>query len=94
MPLRTGPSLPCHRPTGSIVPLIFLVLILRMAAPSWADQDPPETAADADLIETLRSLHAQERWMEIVELAPVSPDGPAEADYYRGLALARMERWR
>src|SRR5947208_701239 len=51
--------------------------------------------ASADLIPTVKRLYAEKRWDELVRLVPVSsPDQPAELDYYRGMALARLERWK
>ena len=48
-----------------------------------------------ELLPTVKRLYAEKRWDEIVRLAPVSsPEQPAELDYYRGMALARLERWK
>ena len=54
------------------------------------DQQGP---AGPDLTSTLKRLYAEKRWDQIAQLAPVSPTSPAELDYYRGMALARLERW-
>ena len=49
----------------------------------------------ASLLPTVKRLYAEKHWDEIARLVPVSsPDQPAELDYYRGMALARLERWK
>lgn len=37
---------------------------------------------------------AEGQWQAVTESVPASPDDPAELDYCRGMALARLERWR
>src|SRR5207245_5077008 len=60
-----------------------------------ARASPRVIPASADLIPTVKRLYTEKRWDEIVRLVPVSsPDQPAELDYYRGMALARLERWK
>ncbi|HLW79943.1 MAG TPA: tetratricopeptide repeat protein, partial [Terriglobia bacterium] len=40
----------------------------------------------------VKQLYDTGRWEEVVQLAPPGPDEPAEFDYYRGMALARLGR--
>jgi tetratricopeptide (TPR) repeat protein len=67
----------------------------RQPVPSRRSIRPLRQAspAGADLLSTAKRLYAEEHWDELVRLGPVSPDQPAELDYYRGMALARLERW-
>ena len=56
---------------------------------------PQVSPGSADLLPTVKRLYGEKHWDEIARLAPVSsPDQPAELDYYRGMALARLERWK
>lgn len=41
----------------------------------------------------LRELYKQGKWDEVLRAAPRGPSAPAEADLYRGLALAKLQRW-
>ncbi|HEV2417914.1 MAG TPA: hypothetical protein VGX94_08925, partial [Terriglobia bacterium] len=40
-----------------------------------------------------KRLYAAGRWKDVVCLTPIRPGDPAEIDYYRGMALARLKRW-
>lgn len=57
-----------------------LLLLLVVPAPS----DPALTA---------KKLYAEKRYEELLRLAQDAPGQSAELDYYRGMALARLERW-
>ena len=50
------------------------------------------TKAD-DLVRVAEKLYAEERWEDVLHLLPESPGGPAALDYYRGMALAKLQRW-
>ncbi len=58
-----------------------------------ASAQDPKLQADTDRIALVKSLYAEKRWDEIVQLVPATSDYPAELDLYRGLALARLQRW-
>ncbi|HEV2418629.1 MAG TPA: hypothetical protein VGX94_12555, partial [Terriglobia bacterium] len=47
----------------------------------------------APYLEELKRLYAAGRWKDVVCLTPIRPGDPAEIDYYRGMALARLKRW-
>ncbi len=47
----------------------------------------------ADRLSEVRQLYEAERWNDIVQAVPESPDEEVELQLYRGLALARMNRW-
>lgn len=49
--------------------------------------------ADDTRVATAARLYAENRWSEVVEVTTGSPQESPEMDWYRGLALARMERW-
>lgn len=41
----------------------------------------------------LKALYEQGKWEDVAREAPEGDDAPAEADFYRGLALAKLRRW-
>lgn len=41
----------------------------------------------------LKKLYDAGKWDDIVRLAPASPAAPPDANFYRGLALAKLHRW-
>ncbi|MGH9795244.1 MAG: tetratricopeptide repeat protein [Candidatus Acidiferrales bacterium] len=69
---------------------VFFPLILFVAVvvcPPVAAQSADELAAEA------RRLYGEKRWEEVVRLTEASSSSSADLDFYRGLALARLERW-
>ena len=50
-------------------------------------------SSHADRLSEVRQLYEAERWNDIVQAVPESPDEEAELQLYRGLALAKMNRW-
>lgn len=68
-----------------ILPLLVL-LSLPIPSPAQAGAQPP-TAAQA------QNLYQEGRYKELVARIPPSPQNPPELDLYRGLALARLQRW-
>ena len=51
----------------------------------------PQTQQQLDRAQTLA---AEQRWPELLQLTNAASDSSAELDYYRGLALAHLERWK
>lgn len=49
--------------------------------------------ADAARAAAAAKLYAQSRWSEVVEVTSGPPGNSPDMDWYRGLALARLERW-
>ena len=70
--------------------MLFLLLcsICFSVLPS-AGSGPPGSPQ----ISIVRQLYDQGNWQEIVRLIPAASNGAAELDLYRGLALAKLERW-
>lgn len=69
--------------------LIFLLLLFSL--PSRA---LPQAALSAsDRISEVKKLYDAQRWSDIVQAVPESPDEADELDLYRGLALAQLQRW-
>lgn len=72
---------------------IAIALLVLMFSPTAATaaqnplQNPPSTTQ-------IQKLYDAGQYEEIVALVPAGPDTPAELDLYRGLALARLERWK
>jgi hypothetical protein len=69
--------------------IAFFLFFLCPTAPA---QDPKQQA-DSDHIVVVKRLYDEKRWDEIVQLVPDVSDHSAELDFYRGLALARLQRW-
>src|ERR1700739_2490450 len=72
--------------------LIFprlLVLLLLPSAYAASQAVPSSTGR----LSEVRQLYEAGRWNDVVEAAPESPDMEADLQLYRGLALAKMERW-
>ena len=44
-------------------------------------------------IAQIKALYDQGKWKEVLRMASDGADAPPDADYYRGLALAKLERW-
>jgi len=65
----------------------FLVLFLACFPQSASTQ------TDADQVAEAKKSYGQQDWAEILRLAPPGEGHPAELDFYRGLALARLKRW-
>ncbi len=64
--------------------LIFLAMVQASARPQPSADNPAATA---------KSLLAQQRWNEVVQLAETMPQRSAEIEYCYGMALARLQRW-
>ncbi len=69
--------------------MITLVLFLSLSV-SFQDAKP---AANSECVAIVKRLYAEGRWDEIIHLMPPARDDPAELDFYRGLAFARLQRW-
>lgn len=65
----------------------FILFVAVVVCPPVPAQSTDELAAEA------RRLYGEKRWEEVVRLTEASSAGSADLDFYRGLALARLERW-
>lgn len=72
--------------THVILPLLFL-LSLPIPVPAQVTAEPPSPAQ-------ARELYEQGRYKQLVSRIPSSPENPPELDLYRGMALARLTRWK
>ncbi len=72
----------------NIIALAFALLVCPPVA-SHAQQVTPDVS-----VSLIKSLYAAKRWSEIVRLAPPKPQDPPDIDYYRGMALAKLKRWK
>ena len=57
-------------------------------------QSTPGTSAEAAQIDQIKALYEQGKWKEVLRVASNGTDASPEADYYRGLALAKLQRWK
>jgi hypothetical protein len=75
--------------------VIFLLLFFLACPPSAAQNPgaPQEAAAQAGRLEEVRRLYAEKQWDQVVRVSSGVTDAPAELDYLRGMALARLGRW-
>jgi Tetratricopeptide repeat len=53
----------------------------------------PRQLASQAYIARIKALYTQGDWEELLREATAGPDVPAEVDFYRGLALAKLQRW-
>ncbi len=68
--------------------IAFLLAFCCLALPQNGTLEP-----DDGRIASVKRLYAEQRWEEILRLAPGDAEEPAELDLYRGLACARLRRW-
>jgi len=78
-------SSPC--PSSLKLAAVFLLL--------WFSAGTGRSSADDDhaRLELVKKLYAEQNWDEAARRALGPACQPAELDYYRGMALARLERW-
>jgi tetratricopeptide (TPR) repeat protein len=70
---------------------ISLICALLCSGAAAFGQQPP--ASDSSQIQHLQQLYAARQWSQILADTPPGPNAPAEANYYRGMAFAKLERW-
>ncbi|HVB98413.1 MAG TPA: tetratricopeptide repeat protein [Candidatus Dormibacteraeota bacterium] len=68
-----------------MIPLFFLLLLFPLPWPAQTSRPPSASR--------IRKLYEEGQYAEIVAEIPASPANSAELDLYRGLALARLNRW-
>jgi tetratricopeptide (TPR) repeat protein len=83
-------QLDASRRATTAIAIVLLALFLFPAA-GVAKQNPQQNLPS---VATIEQLYNAGRYEEIVALVPAAEDTPAELDLYRGLALARLQRWK
>jgi len=68
---------------------LLLMLLLFPSGPTVSQVSPSAT----DRLSEVRQLYEAERWNDVVQAVPESPDADADLQIYRGLALAQLKRW-
>ena len=68
---------------------LLLMLLLFPSGPTDSQVSP----SAKDRLSEVRQLYETERWNDVVQAVPESPDVDADLQIYRGLALAQMKRW-
>ena len=74
---------PC--PSFPKLAVLFLAVLFCAAASKAAD--------DEARLELVKKLYSEQEWDEAAKLAEGPADQSPALDYYRGMALARLERW-
>lgn len=69
--------------------LIFLLLLLSVPGRALSQA----ALSTTDRISEVKKLYDAGRWSDVVQAVPESPDEAADLELYRGLALARLQRW-
>ncbi|MEW5977451.1 MAG: tetratricopeptide repeat protein [Acidobacteriota bacterium] len=82
------PSLPLHSSTLLAILLAFLLNGQSGAASYLGQSHEPDP-----LLPKAAELFQDSRWEELVQLVPDTPALPADLLYFRGMALARLQRW-
>jgi tetratricopeptide repeat protein len=72
--------------------LLYGALLLLLGSPS-TPQPCPQRRVD-DVVSSVKKLYVENHWNEVIALAVDLPQAPADLDYYRGMALARLQRWK
>jgi Tetratricopeptide repeat len=74
--------------------VIFAVLFGTLAI-SASSLPPPQSSPQNESSQNaeVKRLYDQGRWEEVLRVAPSNQAAPAEMDLYRGLALAKLQRW-
>ena len=69
--------------------LLILLIVYFFSAPVRAQT----SISDPNLLARIKQLSAEQRWVEIVQLAETEAARSADVNYHYGTALARLERW-
>jgi tetratricopeptide (TPR) repeat protein len=70
--------------------LIFLLFLLLSVPGRVISQAATSTA---ERVSEVKKLYDAGRWREVVAAVPETPDEAADLELYRGLALAKLQRW-
>lgn len=72
--------------------LVAFLLFLQSGwtCPNLGQLDP---ASDAELLAAIKILYQSGQWDAVIERVSAASSRVAELDYYRGMALARLQRW-
>ncbi len=75
--------------------LLALVIVSLSCSPlhAFGTQGQKPFCAEEDRVSCARRLVAGEQWQAIADGFPPSARDPAELDFCRGIALARLQRW-
>src|SRR5438093_3411146 len=91
---RTGLSWQFPRAGADRARVLALLVLVHTLIPHLRAGPRQESPSPAqDLVARVKSLRAEEKWDEILQVVPASPNNPPDLDYYRGMALSRKERW-
>lgn len=74
---------------ATVLRLTFVLLLIFLPCSAAAQT----VASPADKISQVKKLYDDGRWSDVVQTVPESPDEPADLELYRGLALAKLQRW-
>ena len=69
------------------------ILLILFIPPLLSVPVEAQTSISESELNKIKQLFAEQRWLEIVELAEIEAARSAEVSYYYGTALARLERW-
>ncbi len=71
----------------ALIPSVVLAFFFSLSAMALAQ------TSDGPLVERVRQLSDQQRWLEVVTLAESAHQASADLDFYYGTALAQLQRW-
>src|SRR5215471_4313163 len=72
----------------------FKIFAVFLAVLFCGFAQPCAAGDDAQRLRAVKKLYSEEKWEEAAREARGPAEQPAELDYYRGMALARLERWK
>ena len=73
-----------------------LAALLIFLQPAWTcpNLHQDSAAADAKLLATIKTLYQSGQWEAVGRQISAASSDSAELDYYQGMALARLQRWK
>lgn len=77
-----------------VIRLLLLFLLLPAISQAQTVAQAARTSAQTLVPAQAQKLYAKGKYKELLERFPASPANPPEIDLYRGLALAKLKRWR
>src|SRR5205807_9335978 len=77
----------CSSPPGVKARHLVFAVVLACAF------DQGKAADEAQRLEAVKKLYERQNWEEVLREARGSAEQSSDFDYYRGMALSRLERW-
>ena len=80
-------------PGGAADRQLISPLLVALVLFPWGYARSQAVPSSTDKLSEVRQLYEAGLWNDVVQAVPESPDGEADLQLYRGLALSQMKRW-